>query len=102
LAAIQCCNAAHVEIGRDRAARVAARLDATLDVRAQRLGSGECVSLVLFRLLGTAEYQWLTLLVDASRLGGGKRLLGSIADLLALVLGSRFAPSMSVVSGKPG
>jgi hypothetical protein len=57
LAAIQCRNAAHVESGRDRAARVAARLDATLDVRAQRLGSGECVSLVLLRLLGTAEYQ---------------------------------------------
>jgi hypothetical protein len=101
LAAIQCRNAAHVESGRDRAARVAARLDATLDVRAQRLGSGECVSLVLLRLLGTAEYPRLTLL-DASRLGDGKRLLGSIADLLALVLGSRFAPSMSVESGKPG
>jgi hypothetical protein len=48
-----------------------------------------------------AEYQWLTLPVDASRLCGGKRMAYALADYMSLVLGgsgehvkrSRFAPA---------
>jgi len=67
-------------------ARGAASLDTTLDVRTQRLCSGHCVSLVLLRLLGIAEYQRLTHPVDAAHLGGGQGMACALADHMPLVL----------------
>jgi hypothetical protein len=61
--------------------------DAALEVRAQRLGSGHRINLVLFRLPRIAKHQRLTLPVGAARSCRGQRLARAHADHMSLVLG---------------
>jgi len=81
------------EIGCDGTARCAARLDAALDVRAQRVSPRGRLRPIDLGLLWIAE-------LDATGFGGSQRMACALADHVSLVLGSGAASTVLLTTEK--